>query len=236
MKRAYPITAALVVASLGSLWALKACARDAEQPVRVAATNPAESVGKWAAGTNYTLLPTPQPTNVKPGKVEVNEFFWYGCGHCYALDPALESWQQKKPAYIEFARVPVMWGPMHQQHAKLYYTLQALNRADLHAKVFDAIHKDHNMLAAQTDAEARVLHQAFFEANGVSAKDFSGAYDSMTVATNVQRAHEVTYRYGISSVPLVSVNGKYMTDVTMAGGAGPLMNVINDLAASEKKR
>ena len=193
-------------------------------------------VGKWNAGTNYTALPSPQPTNVKPGKVEVNEFFWYGCSHCYALDPTLESWKQNKPAYIEFARVPVTWGPMHQQHAKLFYTLQALKRADLHAKVFDAIHKDHNMLAANTDAEARAMHLAFFEANGVSAKDFNAAYDSMGVATSLQRAQEATYRYGVSSVPLMSVNGKYMTDVTMAGGAGPLINLVNDLAASEKKR
>jgi thiol:disulfide interchange protein DsbA len=92
------------------------------------------------------------------------------------------------------------------------------------------------MLAAQTDEEARALHLAFFKAQGISEKDFNAAYDSMTVATNLQRAQEVTYRYGVSSVPLMIVNGKYTTDVSMAGDAGKLVSLVDDLAASEKKR
>ena len=80
--------------------------------------------------------------------------FWYGCSRCYALDPTLETWKQKKPAYVDFVRIPVMWGPPHQQHAKLFYTLMALNRLDLHGKVFDTIHKEHNFLAAQSDARS----------------------------------------------------------------------------------
>ena len=77
----------------------------------------------------------------------MNEVFWYGCGHCYALDPTLENWRETKAKYIDFQRIPVIWGPPHRQHAKLFYTLQALGRGDLHAKVFDAIHRDGNMLA-----------------------------------------------------------------------------------------
>jgi thiol:disulfide interchange protein DsbA len=237
MKRAYFPFAVLLAVSLGCVWALNACAREPAEPVRVAAAEkPASVPNKWQAGTNYALLPNPQPTNVKPGKVEVSEVFWYGCGHCYALDPMLESWKQNKAAYIEFVRIPVVWGPVHQQHARLYYTLQALNRADLHPKVFDAIHKDRNFLAAQTDEEARALHLAFFKAHGTSEKDFNAAYDSMTMATNLQRAQEATNRYGVTSVPLMIVNGKYTTDAGMAGGNGTLMSLINDLAASEKQR
>ena len=238
MSRAISSIPALVVATLGCVWTLTACARDTTPPpVRVAQANaPAQGLAQWKLGTNYKLLATPRPTNVANGKIEVDEVFWYACGHCYALDPTLESWKQNKAAYIEFVRIPVMWGPVQMQHAKIYYTLQALGRADLHPKVFDAIHRDHNPLAAQDDADARALHLAFFKANGVSEKDFNNAFDSMTVATNLRRAQEATYGYGVASVPLIVVNGKYSTDVTMAGGAGELMAIINDLAASENRR
>ncbi|MEZ5514895.1 MAG: hypothetical protein R3F58_13580 [Steroidobacteraceae bacterium] len=114
----------------------------------------AASVGandRWKLGTNYLQLSPAQPTGVGPGKVEVVEVFWYGCGHCYQLDPFFESWKKNKPAYIEFVRLPVIWGPVHKQHARLYYTVQTLKRPDLHTKVFDEIHQKGNMLAAQTD-------------------------------------------------------------------------------------
>src|SRR5688572_20567025 len=89
-----------------------------------AATNPV--VGKWRVGTNYALVANPQAPSVPSGKVEVIEVFWYGCSHCYELDPTLEEWSRAKPKYIEFSRVPVMWGAQHRQHAKLFYTVQAL--------------------------------------------------------------------------------------------------------------
>jgi len=207
---------------------LNACARAAESP--------AKALEKWQPGINYTQLPSPQPTSVKPGRVEVIEVFWYGCGHCYALDPTLEGWNKTKPAFVDFVRIPVMWGPPHQQHAKLYYTLMQLKRLDLHTKVFDTIHKDHNFLAAQTDAEARAMQLAFCKAQGISEQDFNAAYDSPEVAANLQRAQDATYRYGVSSVPLMIVNGKFTTDVGMAGDPAKMVQLVNDLAASEKKR
>lgn len=228
MKRAYSITAAIVIAALGGATMLDACARAAESP--------AKALEKWQPGVNYTQLPSPQPTNVKPGHVEVIEVFWYGCGHCYALDPTLETWKQKKPAYVDFVRIPVMWGPPHQQHAKLFYTLMALNRLDLHSKVFDTIHKDRNFLAAQSEADARAMQVAFCKAQGISEEAFNAAYDSAAVADNLKRAQETTFRYGVSGVPLMIVNGKYTTDVGMAGDHDKLVSLVNDLAASEKKR
>lgn len=230
MKRALPITAAIIGVTLGCAWGLDACAREPAPKVAV------DPLAKWTAGVNYTLLPSPQPTGVKPGRVEVLEVFWYGCGHCYALDPTLESWKQKKPANVDFVRVPVMWGPPHQQHARLYYTLLALDRLDLHAKVFNTIHKEGNFLAAQTDDEARALHLAFCKAQGISEQDFNKAYDSAAVASNLEYAKSATFRYGVSGVPLMIVNGKYTTDVGMAGGHDQLVSLIDDLAASEKKR
>ena len=108
--------------------------------------------GKWVPGKNYKVVSPAQPTNVAPGKVEVIEMFWYGCPHCYALDPAIESWRKNKPVHIEFVRVPVMWDQVHRAHARLFYTLKALGKLDeLHTKVFDDIHENHNFLFVPND-------------------------------------------------------------------------------------
>jgi thiol:disulfide interchange protein DsbA len=220
MKRGIVLACALIAATLGSVSALHAAA----------------TPDRWTAGTHYTVLGTPQPPAVRKGKVEVNEVFWYGCSHCYALEPRLESWKASKPAYIEFVRIPVVWGPMHAQHARLFYTLQALGRNDLHAKVFDAIHLKHNPLAAQTDEQARALHLAFFRDNGVTEKKFIEAYDSAAVNASVERARDLTARFEVGSVPLMVVQGTYVTGVSMTGSEQNLLAVVEALAAKEKGR
>ena len=192
--------------------------------------------GKWKAGTNYAPLVPAQPTNVAPGKVEVVEVFWFGCPHCYALEPFIASWLKNKPEYVEFVRVPVMWGPVHRAHARLFYLLQALSRTDLHQKVFDAIVKDGNMLVSNDEQVTRKMQLDFLKANGVSAEDFNKAWDSFTVSAGLQRAEQLTTRYKVNGVPLIVVNGKYTTDVGQAGGPGQLLQLINDLAAGEKRR
>jgi len=203
----------------------------------VRAAEPAASaLGRWQAGTNYQLLSAPQPTTVSSGKIEVDEVFWYGCGHCYALDPTLEGWKATKPPYVEFIRIPVIWGQAQRQHAKLYYTLQALHRPELHTKVFDAIHQHGTPLTARDDLEARAMQLAFLATQGVTEKDFNAAYDSMTVATNMGRAEDLTKKYNVANVPTMIVNGKYSTSLSEAGGPEQLISLINDLAASEKPR
>jgi len=192
--------------------------------------------GKWKAGTNYTPLVPAQPTNVSPGKVEVVEVFWYACPHCNALEPFIQSWVKNKPEYVEFVRVPVMWGPVHRAHAKLFYMLRALNRADLDQKVFDTIHKDGNMLVANDEQVTRKMQLDFLKAQGVSTEDFNKAWDSFTVSTGLQRAEQLTERYKVQGVPLIVINGKYTTDPGQAGGPGQMLQLINDLAASEKQR
>ena len=192
--------------------------------------------GKWKAGVNYTPLVPAQPTNVAPGKVEVVEVFWFGCPHCNALEPFIQSWVKNKPEYVEFVRVPVMWGPVHKAHAKLFYLLRALNRTDLDQKVFDTIHKDGNMLVSNDEQVTRKMQLDFFKANGVSADEFNKAWDSFTVNAGLQRAEQLTERYKVNGVPLIVINGKYTTDPGQAGGPGQLLQLINDLAASEKRR
>lgn len=217
------IVIACALAAAAAMFSIRACA------------DPAAMSVDWQAGTNYTVLARPQATSVGAGKVEVNEIFWYGCGHCYALDPALESWKTKKAAYVEFVRIPVIWGPTHMQHARLYYILQALGRGDLHPKVFDAIHRDGVMLTADTDEQARALQLAFLKQNGVTEQQFNTAYDSAEVLNNVARAQKLTGRYEVASVPLIIINGTYSTSVSQAGGTNELLTLINDLAAREQR-
>jgi len=219
--RANHLLAALLAVTLS----LNACARDAEP-----------ALSRWKAGTNYQLLASPQPTAAAAGRVEIDEVFWYGCGHCYALDPSLESWKAGKPAYVDFVRIPVIWGQAHRQHAKLYYTIQALHRPDLHSQVFDAIHQHGTPLTSRDEVEARAMHVTFLESKGITEKEFNSAYDSMTVAVNVQRAEQLTKNYAIANVPTMIVNGKYSTGVGEAGGTEQLLSLLNDLAASEKNR
>jgi thiol:disulfide interchange protein DsbA len=191
--------------------------------------------GRWKAGTNYLPVVPAQPTSVGPDKVEVMEVFWYACPHCFDLEPFIQSWLKKKPANVEFVRVPIMWGPVHRAHAHLFYTLQALQRSDLDQKVFETIHNDHNMLFANNEPETLNLQIQFAVAHGINADAFRTAYNSFTVSSNLARAEELTARYHVEGVPLIIVNGKYETDVGKAGGPSELIALISDLVASEKR-
>jgi protein dithiol oxidoreductase (disulfide-forming) len=222
MNRGWAIAGVIVVAAAAAAISMRACAGS-------------NLSGQWLEGRNYQRLENPQPTKVARDKVEVIEVFWYGCGHCFALDPTLESWKVGKAAYIEFERVPVMWGPTHRQHARLFYTLQALGRTDLHTAVFDTIHRFGNMLAAGTDEEARALQLAFLRDHGVTEKAFNAAYDSKEVAANLERAEQLMRAYAVGSVPLMIVNGKYSTSVSEAGDAPKLVTLVDELAASERR-
>ena len=208
---------------------------------RIASAGPAAELpgGKWKAGTNYDVLVPAQPTSVSPGKVEVMEVFWLACPHCYALEPNIKSWLKSKPAYVEFVRVPVIWQPVHRAHARLFYTLQALGRPDLVNKAFETIHQDVENrtapLVGDSDDSTFRMQQQFAMQNGVSADDFAKAYNSLSVNNDLQRAEEITQRYHVEGVPFFAVNGKYTTDVAKAGGETKLMELLNDLAASEHR-
>jgi len=193
--------------------------------------------GKWKAGTHYIPISPAQPTSVEPGQVEVLEVFWYGCPHCFHLDPTLETWKKSAPSYVKFVRVPVTWGPVHRAHGRLFYTLEALGKLDeLHAKAFSEIHERGNVLVSNDEQQTLKLQLDFARANGISEADFTKAYNSFGVNAAMQRAEDITRRYKVEGVPVLFVNGKYQTDVSMAGGPQQLVALINDLAAAEKRR
>lgn len=194
-----------------------------------AATNTPATSERFKEGVNYKKVLPAQPTGVAPGKVEVVEVFWYGCAHCFNLDPAIEAWRNKgKPAYVEFVRVPGMWNDTLRLHARLYYTAEALGKLEaLHSTIFRTIQVDGDQL---TTIPALT---AFFKKHGVSSDEFQKAFSSFAVESKLQRADFLNRRYQINSVPTVVVNGKYTTDVGLAGGEPQLFQVIEELAAHE---
>jgi protein dithiol oxidoreductase (disulfide-forming) len=191
--------------------------------------------GRWKPGVHYVPLVPAQPTNVGPGEVEVVEVFWYGCPHCYALEPYLAKWDQGNADYVKLVKVPVMWSPGHKAHARLFYTLETLGRRDLHAKVFEAFHRQGQQLLGRSEKEAQQLHTAFAKANGVDEKQFLDVYNSFSVNSNLLRAERLTTSYRVSAVPIMVVNGKYTTDVTMAGSQENLLVLLDVLAGSERR-
>jgi thiol:disulfide interchange protein DsbA len=193
----------------------------------------------WQEGVNYTRLVPAQPTAVPAGQVEVLEFFWYACPHCFAIDSLVESWQKTKPAYISFSRVPVMWNEGHRSLARLYYALQSMGKLDqLHSEIFKEIHTNGNPLVASdpnSAAESERIQTAFVTKHGISESEFKKAYHSLPVDLALQRADELVQRYRIDGVPTFVVNGKYVADVRSADGQERLMSLVADLAAQEHK-
>lgn len=192
---------------------------------------PPEPASRWQEGVHYERLSPVQPTNAPPGQVEVLEVFWYGCPHCYALDPYLESWRKNgKAANVVFTRVPVMWSPGHQGHARVFYTAEQLGRLEtLHGAIFREMQVNNNQLNSTT------LIEQFFVNQGVSKADFQKAFASFAVESALGRAQTLGVRYKVSSVPLIIINGKYLSDVGRAGGHQQLLALINDLAARETR-
>ena len=169
-----------------------------------------------------------QPTNVAPGKVEVAEVFWYGCAHCFSLDPALESWRSKTPSYIEFVRIPAMWNDTTRMHARVFYTAELLGKLDeLHSLIFREIHVAGNALNTVDKISA------FFKQHGVGEDEFQKAFSSFAVESKLQRADFLNRRYRVQSVPLMIVNGKYSTALSDAGDEANLFALLNELAAHE---
>jgi protein dithiol oxidoreductase (disulfide-forming) len=199
--------------------------------------------GQWQSGVNYDVISPAQPTTVAPGKVEVLEVFWLGCPHCYALEPYIRQWLKTKPAYIEYVRVPVMWGPVHRAHARLFYTLESLGRDDLVEKVFGYIHNletqtgSESVLFSNSQEDTFKQQQAWAVQNGIDADAFAKAYNSFYVNTQLQQADEITNDYQVQGVPFFAVDGKFSTDVGKAAGGADapnkLISLLDFLAAWE---
>jgi thiol:disulfide interchange protein DsbA len=183
-------------------------------------------------GVNYKLIQPAVPPSSPPGKVEVVEVFWYACGHCYLLEPKLETWARTgKAPYVDFVRQPATWNEMLKTHARVFYTAELLGKLpQLHADIFREINLKGNRLDTPESIEA------YFVSRGVPKADFQKAFSSFAVESKVRRADDLNRRYRITGTPTVIVNGKYMTDVGMAGSEENLFQVINALAAKDRPK
>lgn len=174
-------------------------------------------------GTEYRPVKPVQPTE-SPGKIEVLEFFWYGCPHCNAFEPMLSNWADRLAADVSFRRVHVGFGPVHQVHQKLYYALEETGLVQtLHRKVFAAIHRQGRRLV--TEAAMR----RFLEDNGVDAAQVMDAFGSFAVATKAARAKQLTDAYKIDGVPAMGVQGRYYTSGSLTGSHERMLQVTDYL-------
>jgi thiol:disulfide interchange protein DsbA len=180
-------------------------------------------------GTHYETINEPVRT-VDPNKIEVTEVFWYGCPHCYAFEPLLDSWVAKIPSDVVFVRSPGMWNDMMKTHAQIYYTAVELNVFDkIHSQAFSAIHQKGNYL--QTQDEVRAL----FVEQGIAAADFDKAWGSFTVTSGVRQADTRMREYGVRGVPNLIVNGKYRITVNdVVTSQADMLKIVDFLIAKER--
>ena len=172
-----------------------------------AAATPAEPV----EGVEYNRLKQIQPTD-SGKKIEVLEFFWYNCPHCFAFEPQLAEWVKKRGDTIVFKRVPVGFRESFVPQQKLYYTLEAMGKLDtVHRAVFDAIHVGRVRL----DKEDAIID--FVEKQGVDRKKFLEVFNSFGVQSKVARVAQLQALYNIESVPTIAIDGRYVTAPSMVG-------------------
>ena len=183
---------------------------------------------EYKEGVHYKMLP--QVTTAASDKIEVLEFFWYGCPHCYSFEPYVKNWKKTLPANVTFARVPAIFRPDWEIQARTYYALRNMGLIEtIHGKIFDAIHKNKkrlNTLDAMTD---------FVEKSGVDRKKFMDEYKSFGVDGFVRKAKKKQSEYKIQGVPGIVVNGKYLVSGSMAGSYDNMVKIIDHLIALESK-
>lgn len=187
---------------------------------------------RFQEGRHYELLTAAQPTGFGPDKIEVLELFWYGCPHCYTLEPHIQAWLKDGiPAQAEFRRMPASLNRSWQIHARAYFTAEALGVLDeFHPAMFRELNVNRNALNTPE------LLADFFSQFGVSEDAFNEAFNSFAVQTKLRRSDSLGKRYRITGVPAIVVNGKYVTGADVAGGVPQLFEVIEFLVQKEASK
>lgn len=165
-----------------------------------------------AAQPLYVTLDPAQTPDTPAGKIEVLEFFAYTCPHCNAIEPLLEKWEKTLPPNVVVHPVPVAFNASMTDLQKLYYSLVAIGRTDLHSKVFHAIHAENKPIYD----EKAIL--GWIATQGVDPAKFKAVFDSFGVQTKVTRANELAKNYKIDGTPSFAVDGKYVTSPAMTNG------------------
>ena len=183
----------------------------------------------YEEGKHYKRID--QPRVIESDKVEILEFFWYGCPHCYSFEPKLGEWTKNKPGNVEFVRVPATFQPLWVLHARAYYALQMLGVGEkIHLKFFSEIHNSKNYMKT-LDALT-----VFVQKQGVDKSEFIDAMNSFTVETQVRKATKLVTDYSLNGVPAVAVNGKYLISASMAGSYDNMIKIMNYLIEKESAK
>jgi len=179
-------------------------------------------------GTDYDRLQT--PLNLpRTGKVEVMEFFWYGCPHCYAFEPTIEPWIAKLPADVHFRRVPPAFNARWEFHQQIYYTWEAMGVVDkMHTRTFDRFHRTGRPIDKLDDL------LAFAQASGLDPAQVRKAWDSFDVHTKMAQGRQLTEEYHVDSVPTIGIHGRYTTSPSQ-GGAAECLATTDTLVAQLRK-
>jgi thiol:disulfide interchange protein DsbA len=178
-------------------------------------------------GIDYRLVPAPARAEAGDD-VEVLELFWYGCPHCYQLEPHIERWLETKPERATFRRLPAVVSPRWIPHAKAYFAAEQLGVLEkLHVPLFKALHDQKRKVFT----DAQIID--FAAEQGIDKDAFAAAYNSFPVDMQVRKAAELVRGYAIDGVPAIVVNGKYVTSATQTGSNARLFQVIDHLVATE---
>jgi len=210
-----------------------------EQAIVLAQADTSAVTREWQfqEGKHYARLVPTQPTLGGADKVEVAEFFYYLCPHCYTFEPIIKGWAENKPANARFVQVPAMWNQILVLHARMFYTAEILARNGIiedvvafNSAVYEEIHGRNNQLSS----ESAILK--LFERFGVSADDFNRTWQSFEVDQKLRVASDLARRYSVSSTPTIVVNGKYRTGAQEAGSYAKLLELIDELIVRESAR
>ena len=181
-------------------------------------------------GFDYRVLPVAQAVESK-GKIEVIEFFWYGCPHCHDFEPELSAWIKRQSKDVVVKKIPVAFRDDLLIHSQLYYALESLGKHDLHAKVMDAIHVEKRRLLTEPEIADWIAAQ------GVDRQAFTAAFRSFSVTSKARLANQIAQAYRIDGVPTVGVQGKYITSPSIAGGSkARAIDVMDFLVAKVRKQ
>ncbi|MES9837353.1 MAG: thiol:disulfide interchange protein DsbA/DsbL [Candidatus Thiodiazotropha sp.] len=181
---------------------------------------------EWGEG--WDPIEPPVATTAPDGKVEVIEFFWYGCPHCYQMEPQLEAWLEKKPENVSFIRVPAPLNNKWTVHAQFYYAAEILGLTEtLHNPLFEALHDKKRKLYDKDSLIEFAVEQ------GVDRQKFLDALNSFGVYVKVQNARKLGQRYQLDGVPAIGINGKYKTSGSLAGSYSRMFEIVSQLVAKE---
>jgi thiol:disulfide interchange protein DsbA len=184
-----------------------------------------------AEGTNYVTLAQRAPVSAAAGKIEVVEFFWYGCPHCNHFEPSLAAWAAKLPADVAFRRVPVAFREVpFAAHQRLYYAIEAMGlTSTLHVKVFHAIHVE------QLKLDKPELIADWVAKQGVDKAKFMSIYNGFSMQSKTQQARLLADAYKIDGVPAIGVAGRYFTSVSLNGTPEKTLATTDFLIAQARK-